>query len=126
LTGISLLHKRLADCWWGTISTPSGHGGWPLSTSLCHPLPVLRAAGGDTTERLPLNLNPPGLRVFCGVLAGQEPSSIRRALHPEGERLSCKNGLSPDQMSGCSGDIGWIHAHHNSPFEEFALIALVM
>jgi hypothetical protein len=51
--GTSLLHKRLADCWWGTISTPSGHGGWPLSTSLCHPLPVLRAAGGDTTERLP-------------------------------------------------------------------------
>jgi hypothetical protein len=33
-----------------------------------------------------LSLNPPGLRVFCDVLAGQEPSSIRRALHPQGER----------------------------------------
>jgi hypothetical protein len=55
------------------------------------PLPAGKYGRGEQPEDsyqagFCLSLNPPGLRVFCGVLAGQEPSSIRRALHPEGER----------------------------------------
>ena len=47
---------------------------------------TVEVPGRNVAAKAGLNLNPPRLRALCGVLPGQEPFGIRRAVHLEGER----------------------------------------